>query len=413
MILKYFQELRSGIETKLLENPVNTNAREKYVLETAKLGTRLFSRNNKIAWCALMTPYEILNAMGITSCYVELIGGFLSSKNAVGPLITIAEQEGYPVESCAYHKGITGAMLQGMIPEPEFIIGASSPCIGGFAILENMARKFNKDLFILDVPQEETNESIKYLSDQIKNMVKFISEHTGKSLDPESLKQAVIYTNQTRKLKIEIYNLLKQIPSPANPYILRDFGFVSPVFDGTKAMVDICETFIEEFQNTINAGLCGVTGENIRLLWIQNRIQFKCSIKKTLMDEFKVNIFDDINDINWEPIDPDDPYIGFAKRMLCYPLNFNAEKKLELLLNQVKEFKIDGVINPCNWGCRQVIGIRGLINNGLKEIGIPVLNLEVDCVDSRNLAEGQVRTRLEAFLEMLSHNKRVPLSQST
>ena len=131
------------------------------------------------------------------------------------------------------------------------------------------------------------------------------------------------------------------------------------------------------------------------------------------MDEFKVNIFDDINDINWEPIDPDDPYIGFAKRMLCYPLNFNAEKKLELLQNQVKEFKIDGVINPCNWGCRQVIGIRGLINNGLKEIGIPVLNLEIDCVDSRNLAEGQVRTRLEAFLEMLSHNKRVPLSQST
>jgi len=30
-----------------------------------------------------------------------------------------------------------------------------------------------------------------------------------------------------------------------------------------------------------------------------------------------------------------------------------------------------------------------------------VLNLEVDCVDPRTFAEGQLRTRLEAFVEMI------------
>jgi benzoyl-CoA reductase/2-hydroxyglutaryl-CoA dehydratase subunit BcrC/BadD/HgdB len=30
-----------------------------------------------------------------------------------------------------------------------------------------------------------------------------------------------------------------------------------------------------------------------------------------------------------------------------------------------------------------------------------VLNLEVDCIDPRPFAEGQLRTRLEAFAEML------------
>ena len=40
---------------------------------------------------------------------------------------------------------------------------------------------------------------------------------------------------------------------------------------------------------------------------------------------------------------------------------------------------------------------------GLKEIDVPVLNLEVDVIDTRNFSEGQLRTRLEAFIEMLEN----------
>jgi benzoyl-CoA reductase/2-hydroxyglutaryl-CoA dehydratase subunit BcrC/BadD/HgdB len=45
-----------------------------------------------------------------------------------------------------------------------------------------------------------------------------------------------------------------------------------------------------------------------------------------------------------------------------------------------------------------------MIQAVLKELGVPVVNLEVDCVDTRNFAEGQLRTRLEAFMEMLQTN---------
>jgi benzoyl-CoA reductase/2-hydroxyglutaryl-CoA dehydratase subunit BcrC/BadD/HgdB len=67
---------------------------------------------------------------------------------------------------------------------------------------------------------------------------------------------------------------------------------------------------------------------------------------------------------------------------------------------------VDGVINPCHWGCRQGTGARGLVTEGLKQIGVPVLNLEVDCADPRNFAEGQLKTRLEAFVEMLTSRPR-------
>jgi benzoyl-CoA reductase/2-hydroxyglutaryl-CoA dehydratase subunit BcrC/BadD/HgdB len=68
-----------------------------------------------------------------------------------------------------------------------------------------------------------------------------------------------------------------------------------------------------------------------------------------------------------------------------------------------QKYRIDGAINPCHWGCRQGTGVRGLIAQGLKAIDIPVLNLEMDCVDERNFTEGQVRTRLEAFVELLEN----------
>ena len=67
-----------------------------------------------------------------------------------------------------------------------------------------------------------------------------------------------------------------------------------------------------------------------------------------------------------------------------------------------RRYRIHGAINPCNWGCRQGAGARGLIEAGLREIGVPVLNLEVDCVDESKFTEGQARTRLEAFLEMIA-----------
>ena len=66
------------------------------------------------------------------------------------------------------------------------------------------------------------------------------------------------------------------------------------------------------------------------------------------------------------------------------------------------EFGVHGAINPCNWGCRQGAGARGLIERALGDAGVPVLNLEVDCVDPRSFSEGQLRTRVEAFVEMLS-----------
>jgi hypothetical protein len=141
-------------------------------------------------------------------------------------------------------------------------------------------------------------------------------------------------------------------------------------------------------------------------MWLQNRIQFKNPLEELLERQHQAAVVvDELNDINWDPIDPDDPYPHLARRMLATCLVGPIRRRVQGLSRLAAEYRVDGAINPCHWGCRQGTGARGLIERGLSRSGVPVLNLELDCVDERNFSPGQLQTRLEAFLEMIQQRK--------
>ena len=55
----------------------------------------------------------------------------------------------------------------------------------------------------------------------------------------------------------------------------------------------------------------------------------------------------------------------------------------------------------CHWGCKQASGGSILLKEKMQEKQIPTLILDGDGIDKRNSHDGQIKTRLEAFLEML------------
>ncbi|MGD8740549.1 MAG: 2-hydroxyacyl-CoA dehydratase family protein [Desulfobacterales bacterium] len=407
MMYQYFKDMADGIQAKILQDPNIPNPRKKYALETARLGSRLYSDNNTVAWCGLAVPFNLLNAMGITSCFVEFVGAVLAATGTADPFLEEAEQAGFVGDTCGYHRTVMGAARKNIMPEPDFLIATTCPCSGGIAIMENLADLFNKDLFVLNVPQQDSEQNVAYLADQIRDMVKFVTRHTGESLDEGKLRQAVENTNRARKIMQDVYQLAQNVPSPTDGRLLTNFGLVMPLFCGTEAAVEIAQAYKDEFTARVDNGIPGVPDEKLRLLWIQNRIQFNNPLVELLEKEYRANIVsDELNDIFWDPIDPQDPYPGMARRAIAIPLNGSIQRRIGHLQKLARDYRLDGAINPCNWGCRQGTGARGLISDGLKEIGVPVLNLEVDCVDKRNFAEGQLRTRVEAFIEMLESRPR-------
>lgn len=406
MMLKYFERLTSRLEGAISRNADLPNARRKFALETARLGTRLYSGEHRVAWCGVVAPFDMLAAMNLTSCFVEFVGAMLASTGAVGTFLEESEHAGFAAETCGYHRSVLGAAIQKVMPLPDVMVATTCPCTGGLAAMENLARIFGKELFVLDVPTFDTPESVRYLANQYKDMFRFISAQTNEKLDEDKLREAMVKSNKARELMKEAYRLAEHVPSPASGESLANFGIVMAVFLGTDAGVEIAQAYKDEYEAMVQNGQSGVPDEKIRLFWLQNRIQFKNPLIKMLQRDYQASIvIDELNDITWDPIDIEDPFTGVAKRTITNPLNGEISRRLDHLRRLSKAYKVDGAVNPCHWGCRQGTGARGLIQAGLKEIGVPVVNLEVDCVDTRNFAEGQIRTRLEAFIEMLRTNK--------
>ena len=400
MLEKYFTQLEASLNAKLNAKPT---ARRKFVYEIARIGSRIFNDNWSIGWTTVFVPYEILTSMGVSGMFIEFFGAMLAGTGMSSKYLELSESKGFSTDSCSYHRTIIGAAMDGLLPKPDVLIGASIPCNGGVKALKRMGEIFNKEVFILNIPIEVTPKSIDYLIEQFEQMIEYVENQTGRKLDYDKLKKSIKYNNQAREYLIEINDLCKNIPSPANSNDLKNF-IIIVLLQGTKESVEVAKLYRDEFKFRVDNNLSGNSEEKYRLMWIQNRIQFKTDLLRILEEKYGAKIvIDELNHIWWEPMDENVPLRSLAKRIITHPIVGPAERRLEVITQLAQEYKIDGAVNPAHLGCRQSAGARVLFKDALQKIGIPLIHLDVDCVDERNYTPGQIMTRMEAFLEMLSN----------
>ncbi|MFX1294700.1 MAG: 2-hydroxyacyl-CoA dehydratase subunit D [Promethearchaeota archaeon] len=361
----------------------------------------MFNPDWNTAWTTVFIPFEILNAMNVSGMFIEFIGAMLSGIGLSREYLEVAEAASFSTDSCAYHRTIIGTTIKKILPEPDILIGANFPCNGGVKALKRIGELYKKKLFIINMPFEYSPKSIDYVIDQYNRMIEFIEAQTGRKLNEKQLQQSIKYNNKAREYIIEALELTKNIPSPANSNDLKNF-IMYILLNGTKEGVEVAKTYRDEFKCKVDSGIGGLPHEKFRFLWIQNRIQFKNNLLDILEKKFGANIvIDELNHIWWEPMDESDPLRSLALRNASHPLLGPAERRIAVLTQLAREFKVDGAINPVHWGCRQSGGAKVLVKEALREIGVPVINLDLDCVDDRNFSEAQLMTRLEAFIEML------------
>jgi benzoyl-CoA reductase/2-hydroxyglutaryl-CoA dehydratase subunit BcrC/BadD/HgdB len=96
-----------------------------------------------------------------------------------------------------------------------------------------------------------------------------------------------------------------------------------------------------------------------------------------------------------------DPLDRLAESMLgpqTAPLRSPAERKARHILEAARRYRGEGVIYLIPKYCDPMLFDRPTLTDILKENGLPVLCLEI----SGALPEGQIRTRVEAFVEMIA-----------
>ncbi len=374
-----------------------------FAYETGRIGQKLFDPGYASAWTGVFVPFEIFQAMDVGAVFIEFIGAMLAGTGQSPAFLRKAEELGYPVDGCSYHRALIGAGAQGLLGKPDLLIGATTPCDGGVKTISNIARSFGSELFVLDIPYPPADrEKIDYLVKQYDAMIEYIRRVTGKEFDIDRLRTAAAKSNRAVRLVRDLYDLCKKTPAPITSETLKNFQIVFALLMGSDEGVDVAATFLDEARENAADSCANLPKERYRLLWVQNRIQFKNKLLDYLQDEFGAKIvIDELNHIYWDDLDEDRPLEGLAARQIEHPLNGTVEHRLRILRELAGEYGVHGAINPSHWGCRQNCGMRQLMKDDLNRIGVPFINLDVDCVDPSNYFEGQLITRLQGFMEMI------------
>ncbi|MFW5787317.1 MAG: 2-hydroxyacyl-CoA dehydratase, partial [Halanaerobiales bacterium] len=211
------------------------------------------------------------------------------------------------------------------------------------------------------------------------------------------------YSNYARKYLNKINKLRQKSPAVISGEKMLNLIPMSFMSFGSKKGYKFYKMLFKEIKRRKKKNKGIITNEKYRLLWLHLKPYYKNNIFSTLNKMGAVTAFEEYNQVYWKPLDPKSPYESLAEKMINHFGWGKSKKQFEKLVAIINDYNIDGVIAFSQWGCRQNNGKMGLFKKLFKKYNIPFLNIEGDLVDSRNYREGQLKVRLQAFLELLEN----------
>jgi len=104
----------------------------------------------------------------------------------------------------------------------------------------------------------------------------------------------------------------------------------------------------------------------------------------------------------------EDPWERVAYALVQRSIEASVPMRIRAISGAVKRYHLDGVLNLFHYSCRYFAGDPLILKDAVeKETGVPVMVLESDLYDPRFYTAEQLRTRVEAFGEMLKAAKAV------
>lgn len=260
---------------------------------------------------------------------------------------------------------------------------------------------------LINVPHMMGPSSDKFYRKELDYFINCLEDWSGRKLDPGKLKEAVALYNQRRAVLRELYELRK-----TNPPLVSGTEITKALVAGmgipAAEHIELVKRFIVEVKERPLP-----KAEKLPRIFIWgNEIDDVAFIK--LVEESGAQVvMDDLctgTRFFWEDVpETADPLVGIAARYLCthcprtnVPQMESREKDLEnrygYIKNFIKTWKVDAaifyIVRYCDTCELEGPDLREYLNS----MKIPVLMIEDDYSTS---TIGQLRTRVQAFLEMI------------
>ena len=343
----------------------------------------------------LFMPCELLHAMNVYPLCIEGLSAFLSASNSSIICLQKADEVGIPDTYCSFHKTLLGAIYIDLIKAPRFIASTSIVCDANFSTFNAISDHCQIPKYLIDVPADNTEDSVNYVTEQLADFVNFMEDIMKRSLNTELLTKAISNTNRSAAAHERFLTALESryIPTTATLEMYR--LLTSHILLGTDETAEFYDRL------ALDAAGCGKISKK-RILWCHVMPFGSESMETAFFSTEGMQLLPtDLHYDSMKPLDPEYPLHSLADRLLSNHFNGKVDKRIDVLLAMAKRLHADGAIIFCHWGCKSSNGNAFLIRDAMQNENIPVLVVDGDACDRRNMSEGQFSTRLQAFFEVL------------
>ncbi|MEN6438203.1 MAG: double-cubane-cluster-containing anaerobic reductase [Syntrophobacter sp.] len=311
-----------------------------------------------------------------------------------------------PANLCPLIKSSYGYALTDTCPYfslSDFLIGETT-CDGKVKMYELLGRI--KPLHLLHQPRSDGPAELQSWLAEMHRLVDFLETRTGIAIREDELRRQIESHNAMRRsLKRLIYTCADD-PVPLS-------GLDMMIVQETKSFAPNLQRYINAVDRladevvALKAKISGPAVKKPRVLLTGCPVGKGSEKVIRLIEDCGAAVVCQENCTGLKSFDllvdegEKDPLLALADRYLKTPCSCMTPNngRLELLGRLINDFKIGGVVD-LTWQCCHTYNVESFIIREFVEEkhGIPMLHIETDYTDSDS---EQLRTRIEAFLEMV------------
>ncbi|MDO8490962.1 MAG: 2-hydroxyacyl-CoA dehydratase family protein [Dehalococcoidia bacterium] len=347
-----------------------------------------------------------------------VLGGFF---NKLDPILEAAEKSFMRpgVAHCALIKLRLGLMMKGQIPKGDLLISMGNICDEVCKSDELISEYFDIPVHYINLTQdwsgpEDSERERQFFAREIARCAERVGEVVGFEISKDM-------ATSTRHLKKTISSVVEKInrlilesdPMPIKAAAIDLVRFMKSMpfaRSNLDAATDAVEILLVELQRKVAQGEGVVPkGAPRVLLGLVSPIPDPSLADLAeelgialLITETQIYVPDGDLMPNMDEVADKDPWEKYANSLTARCLTSGPNRRVRAVAGACKKLNLDGVLWFYHYACRTLATDALMVKHFVEqETGLPVLVLEGDVYDPRYYTSGQLRTRVEAFAEML------------
>jgi len=326
---------------------------------------------------------------------------------------------------CSLLQARLGLNILGLYPRCDLLLSMGNLCDALPKSDEAIGIYFNIPVQYINVCQdrgadwEDMYRSKDFFTNEIKKAKKRISEVIGFEITDDMVNEARRLRRDAAIYATKIYDLvINSDPLPISAVALqyiRIFRAMPISRKSQEALNEASKLLFEEVEERVNRGVGVVEKGAPRILYTPLVSLSDPSIIHMIEElGIAIPLTEDTILVPEGELRPqmdergrgEDPWGRVAYALIQRSIEASVPMRIRAIIGAVKRYHLDGVLNLFHYSCRYFAGDPLILKDAVeKETGVPVMVLEGDLYDPRFYTAEQLRTRIEAFGEMLKAAK--------